>query len=853
MKGYSFQELVLLAQSKVSKSGDEMSGPLEVRDAAGRVVRLVSNSDGGHVQGGNVLGSNTQVLNFSGYLGAELDRLDIKIKGQNTVRVNGKAVFNEGYAPSTTQVGLQKILQRSGGTPRYIRLAKLGPTDSDIGFILSGLGDFGHPARQQWTVNAGTRINHQYPVMVQALRDFPDFYGQPPKLFYRVSGKGEGNFVEIWYKTPAYSADTTMTLLNATSGFMTVDGYTETEPADLVGVIVGQTYSSIHKPTPLDIGAYPKTGGTIDGAATITGTLIVQSGIETTGYVYAGIQGDRPALGLGGNKDGGYAEIAPRPGVSGSFLWAKALRFYASDNTWRVGTDRIYHEGYETTPGKIGAVSKTGDLMSGRLRFTGNSSGATAEAQIEHLGSDATQAVYTRNMREHISSSWIWEKVYNGSIYYSTGTTGQGQAKVRLAVGGTGEIYLGNADKRVYHEGYETTPAKIGAYSKTEADDKYFLKSGGVISGQATFDAGTSFRAASYWMPNDAANRPNEGLGISWNQSGYAEIVKRHANAWQWDTGLRAYGGDDWRVGTKRIYHEGYETTPAKIGAYTKAESDNRFFLSSLVNTEQSQRWTEIIGRVPRVNSGGGIELGNSLDLRRATSDVDYAFRIGVDANTRFVLTGPDASTYMYVDGDRAWFKTGVNVQGGLAVSQGITSDNGYLQLKNGGVQALEFHKPGTAASMLYQTDNGAMILATSNGAGGATAGRWTSHANGNFQTHGAILSDGAIYEGNQRVFSPGNRQGVLTLQAPGQEVSVLNVTRGLGLYLFMVKIRNVWVSLVCTENQLFTYGAYVLNMGGEHADQERGGFLTATVVNANVMQVRINNQLQAIGAVYAM
>lgn len=109
-------------------------------------------------------------------------------------------------------------------------------------------------------------------------------------------------------------------------------------------------------------------------------------------------------------------------------------------------------------------VSKTGDTMSGQLSLTPSFVDTSVYAQLAHIGKDATKPLYIRNMREHSSSSWLWEKVYNGSLYYSSGTNGSGTNKIRLQVSGSGEIYLGeNADKRVYHEGFKPTADEIGA------------------------------------------------------------------------------------------------------------------------------------------------------------------------------------------------------------------------------------------------------------------------------------------------------------------------------------------------------------------------------------------------------
>ena len=118
------------------------------------------------------------------------------------------------------------------------------------------------------------------------------------------------------------------------------------------------------------------------------------------------------------------------------------------------------------TAANVGAVNKTGDSMSGQLSLTPSFVDTSVYAQLAHIGKDATKPLYIRNMREHNSTFWLWEKVYSGSLYYSSGANGSGTNKIRLQVSGSGEIYLGeNADKRVYHEGFKPTAADVGADS----------------------------------------------------------------------------------------------------------------------------------------------------------------------------------------------------------------------------------------------------------------------------------------------------------------------------------------------------------------------------------------------------
>ncbi|NEX88872.1 hypothetical protein G4923_09165 [Aeromonas rivipollensis] len=147
-------------------------------------------------------------------------------------------------------------------------------------------------------------------------------------------------------------------------------------------------------------------------------------------------------------------------------LWHRTGINGAAQGNWK----KIYTSDDKPTPADLGAVDKAGDSMSGQLTLTPGFVDTSVNAQLAHIGKDATKALYIRNMREHNSSAWVWEKLYNGSLYYSSGVNGAGTNKIRLLVSGTGsgEIYLGtNADKRVYHEGFNPTAGDVGAVAKT--------------------------------------------------------------------------------------------------------------------------------------------------------------------------------------------------------------------------------------------------------------------------------------------------------------------------------------------------------------------------------------------------
>lgn len=227
-----------------------------------------------------------------------------------------------------------------------------------------------------------------------------------------------------------------------------------------------QIYHTGFKPTPADLGAAPSGYGVGEPAALMSdanalpnvGGIFAASGAGSLNYAnqYSPIiQAFRP----GGDASGQVLQIQE---LDGSI----AVRNRNGGN-W-TSWNKLYGERNRPTPGDVGAVNKTGDSMSGQLILTPSFVDTSNNAQLAHIGKDATKPLYIRNMREHNSSSWLWEKVYNGSIYYSSGINGSDTNKIRLQVSTSGEIYLGsNADKRVYHEGFKPTAGDVGAVNKT--------------------------------------------------------------------------------------------------------------------------------------------------------------------------------------------------------------------------------------------------------------------------------------------------------------------------------------------------------------------------------------------------
>ncbi|AWH14892.1 small distal tail fiber subunit [Aeromonas phage 50AhydR13PP] len=183
-------------------------------------------------------------------------------------------VYHTGNKPSLgSDLGLHWQLPRPDGTSQYIKLVTLGPTDTDIAFVLAGFGDYGTTKRATYNVTAATRA-YGISVDVNAL-DVDMISGAKPIIYHRRVGES----FEVWVKTPSYNLDATFTRLSG-RGVVNIDSSTTTEPTGLTEVAINQIYTTRFKPTPGDVGAVNKAGDTMTGNLTVPKVLV--SGAQGT-------------------------------------------------------------------------------------------------------------------------------------------------------------------------------------------------------------------------------------------------------------------------------------------------------------------------------------------------------------------------------------------------------------------------------------------------------------------------------------------------------------------------------------------------------------------------------------------
>lgn len=137
-----------------------------------------------------------------------------------------------------------------------------------------------------------------------------------------------------------------------------------------------------------------------------------------------------------------------------------------------IGTDKpagvtdgymrfIYHSNGKPTASDVGALALTGGTLSGTVTLTSTHADSTNGAQIQHFGNGtAGNPINIRSMRENNGATWVWEKVANGQLKYSTGTNGGGTDKISLDVSNghlrvTGEVSGTNINNyRMVYGGY---------------------------------------------------------------------------------------------------------------------------------------------------------------------------------------------------------------------------------------------------------------------------------------------------------------------------------------------------------------------------------------------------------------
>lgn len=154
-----------------------------------------------------------------------------------------------------------------------------------------------------------------------------------------------------------------------------------------------------------------------------------------------------------------------------------------NSDVWNT-TYEVYHSGRKPSPGDLGAYTKTevdntfarkgGEIFVGAITSTASFAASTANAQFQHFGNGTDgNPINIRSMREHHSATWVWEKIANGQLRYSTGTNGGDADKITLDVS-NGIINAAGELRSSAANGLRFTYSDMGAIFR-HADNRLYI------------------------------------------------------------------------------------------------------------------------------------------------------------------------------------------------------------------------------------------------------------------------------------------------------------------------------------------------------------------------------------------
>lgn len=154
------------------------------------------------------------------------------------------------------------------------------------------------------------------------------------------------------------------------------------------------------------------------------------------------------------------------------------------ETTWNPSYE-VYHSGRKPHPSELGVYSKTetdnlftkkaGDSYTGMLRFSSAPLQTSNQAHIFHDGGTAANTpINIRSMREHGSATWVWEKICNGELRYTTGVTAAGTDRIKLNVS-AGNISLTGEYNTVKPDNFRIVYGGYGVFWRNDGINHYLM------------------------------------------------------------------------------------------------------------------------------------------------------------------------------------------------------------------------------------------------------------------------------------------------------------------------------------------------------------------------------------------
>lgn len=443
---------------------------------------------------------------------------------------------------------------------------------------MTASGDYGTKTSLILDLNRGSG---NYNSRSSLLRHIGAFGGITATERVHVSDYNEnGAFITRRPGKPSYSmmgqdsnGNTMLGLGVDTSGY---SSYLKVSAATLAYSSNGSSESRIYhegfKPSLGELGGISSTGGTMTGALTINmndpSPLILKRASQVGVKFEVG-----STIRYLGVDDAGELKWGP--------------------NNNHATNHKVYHQGFKPTAADVGALPITGGVVtSGMTISTGSShlkfretDASNKEWHIEGNGGNLaiveTGASTRATFKAGGGLSLSGQLDVNGSVVlaqgnilkfpspnYSVGgqifTRDGGQYGSNMVIASGGNLIMGGGESATYcadelgasttEHTYITADGDIhfSSNGNTWADRKNMqFTAAGVLNVPTRVQSGGTVK-----LYDNATKR---GLSLSTNSTGYAEIVLNKDGTEQWNTGLRAYNDIDWRIGSHRIYHEGFK------------------------------------------------------------------------------------------------------------------------------------------------------------------------------------------------------------------------------------------------------------------------------------------------------
>ncbi|MGE6115174.1 tail fiber domain-containing protein [Aeromonas salmonicida] len=428
-----------------------------------------------------------------------------------------------------------------------------------------------------------------------------------------------------------------------------------------------------------------------------------------------------------------------------------------------VGVWKPWFELYSTSnkpsPADIGAVSKTGDTMSGALtttqvNATNNYAFVSSIAQTHgmYLGNNASDkrlilgggnpTIGAVHIRPHGIGVETSQTIFNTDGTITNGATPSEPGHL------TNKVYVDGQIAQQVSKSGDTMTGQLIIQPVHQSPIMLKSTTAGVVTPQ--YISGVDSTGAQRWYVGQASGGSPDVLLYS---TGNLTYLRLEANQISFNKNPISTAAQGAAAGSL-VRRDFLETSlssqtpnnPVYIGASANLnnyQTPGFYFQDSNANAVSGSNYP--------TTQAGSLVVTNAAGIIQEYTVYGTGIRyIRTFYNLNTTSWSPWAMTYDTLR------PPGAAAVGALPIAGG-TLTGGYLQLRGSSIPMLELHLPGQAAAVMYLTSTGQFRLGTGNGAGGETNVRMTVEPNGNVYSAGSITSAGYMIEGGARVYSPNN------------------------------------------------------------------------------------------------